>query len=668
MSRHKSILLFILSIIFILNISIFGLAEDNAGSGDGNTSGAVKDKGFYRGGEWMYKASIYVGLSDKEDTDSSFYFKYINIGEPVFIKPSNFNLPAGVIFGKENKVDYLRGSTISYAYSNSVKIITDNPPPIPITHGGNLQSVKNYFGDTETLISIIDAIAQDQGITWEGLVSNIDFTIEGKKGKQDPNDILPIKQDGKYLNKVPWVIIYEPIAIAHLKDGNTKLAFTASEYALAQRDGIFNFFYSGSDAQHIAGMTHANLPNSVVLEKDWFGYTAYSPTNNNAKWSNERILNGGGWGMRFLNAKGNNTKEEIVPEIEDDPEGGEPKKLNRGDYRVDTDVITSFTVGTNNRITPDNPAIVTIYADGNEISNTEIVLPEDGSQLVWAKWHTPSTPKSMNISASISGAYFVGGNNKYVKVVDLNENMPPNPVAKDPKTGKPIQKPKGFKIPKVPNKAKITTATWGEWSAFWKSDWVWNEDWDWEEDLVWNEASSKWVDKGRWVDNGEWIDEGDWEYFWEQYSASLSAKSKIKPDEKVPTANKFYERWEMKSGYGINIETSAKVFYNSPKSHITGVQNIINYFPEFNYDTYCRLSEKTSGTMNAEFKLKNNKYSHYNQKVHFTPLWFPDDEKYTTYSEVIDLWTPAGMLSIGLDDYINIKGNVFDDWRVVPGK
>ena len=72
--------------------------------------------------------------------------------------------------------------------------------------------------------------------------------------------------------------------------------------------------------------------------------------------------------------------------------------------------------------------------------------------------------------------------------------------------------------------------------------------------------------------------------------------------------------------------------------------------------------------MNAEFKLKNNKYSHYNQRVHFTPLWFPDDEKYTAYSEVIDLWTPAGMLSIGLDDYINIKGNVFDDWRVVPGK
>lgn len=647
MKKYRAIIAFVFLIAFNF-LALPTFAEDNAESGDGDTAGAVKDKGFYRSAEWMYKASIYVGLKDSVETNSSFYINYKAIGEPVFIKPSSYKLPSGTWYMKHNKVGYLRGAILTP--NDSPKIITDNPPPIPITHGGNLQSVKNYFGDTETLISIIDAIAQDQGTTWEGLVSNINFTIEGVKGKQDPKDILPIKQDGKYLNKVPWVIIYEPVAIAHLKDGKTKLAFTASEYALAQKDGIFNFFYSGGDAQFIAGMTHANLPNSVVLEKDWFGYTAYSPTNNKVKWSDERILKGGGWGMRFLTGKGSNTQEEIVPGIVDDP-----KNLNRGDYRIDTDVITSFTVSTNKRITPDNIATITIYADGNEISSTNIVLPENGSQLVWAKWHTPSKPKNMNISASISGnsdAHFIGGNNKYVKVVDLNEKTPPNPVAKDPKTGKPIEKPKGFKIPKIPNKAKITTASWGEWSAFWKSNWVWNEDWNWT--------------GNSWVDNGEWIDEGDWEYFWEQYSASLSAKSKIKPDEKVPTAKKFYERWEMKSGYGINIETSAKIFYNSPKSHITGAQNIINYFPEFNYDNYCRLSEKTSGVMNAEFKLKNNKYSHYNHRTHFTPLWFPDDEKYAPYSEVIDLWTPAGMLSVGLDDYINIKGNVFDDWRVVP--
>ncbi len=661
MNRIKRIIALFLILILFLSIPIPILADgdDNVGTGDGSTGDAIKGKGFYRSGEWMYKVSIYVGLKDTAETDSSFYYNYTNIGEPVFIKPSSFSLPTGTIFGKNNKVDYLRGSEMKYAYANAVKIITDNPPPVPITHGGNLQQVKNYFGDTYTLEMILNAIAHHKGTSWEGLVSNIDFTIEGEKGKQNPKDILPIKEGDKYTNKVPWVIIYEPVAIAHLKDGKTKLAFTPTEYAISQRDGLFNFFYNGDDAQHIAGMTHANLPNSIVLEMDWFGYTAYPPTRSKEKWSNERIIKGGGWGMRFLRANGTNTQEPIIPPVDDENGIGELRNLNIGDYRVDTDVITSFTVGTTERITPDKPATVTIYVDGRAISSTDIVLPDGGSQLVWAKWHTPSKPQTMNVSASISGnsnAYFIGGNKKNVKVVNLSENIPPDPVAKDPKTGKPIQMPRGFRIPKLPQKANNTTASWGEWSAFWKANWVWHEDWRWNSRLE------------KWVDYGEWIDEGDWEYFWNQYSASLSATYKIKPDEKVPTAKEYYDTWEMKSGYGLNIEVSTNVFYNSSSSDVTGVQNVINYFPEFNYNAYCRLSEKISGGTNAKFQLKKNKYSPYNQRVHFTPLWYPDEERYTTYSEVIDLWTPAGMLSVGLDDYINIKGNLFDDWRVVPRK
>lgn len=656
MNRNKRIVLF-LFLVILLTISLTSLAEDNAGSGDGSTSGAVKGKGYYRSGEWMYKVSIYVGLKDTAETNSSFYHNYTNIGESVFVKPSSYTIPTGSIFAKNNKVDYLRGAGLES--DSNPKIITDNPPPIPITHGGNLQSVKNYFGDTHTLEMILNAIAKDKNTSWEGLVSNIDYTIEGKKGKQEPKDILPMKEGDKYTNKVPWVIIYEPVAIAHLKDGKTKLAFTATEYAIAQRDGLFDFFYSGANAQHIAGMTHANLPNSIVLEMDWFGYTAHSPTKAKEKWSNDRILQGGGWGMRFLRPNGSNTQEPIIPPVDDDGGPGEFRNLNIGDYRVDTDVITSFTVGTNGKITPDKPATITIYVDGKIISSTDIVLPQGGSQLVWAKWHTPSKPQVMNVSANISGnsnAYFIDGGSKQVTIVDLNENIPPDPVAKDPKTGKPIQMPKGFRIPKLPQKANNTSATWGEWSAFWKADWIWYEDWQWNNYLE------------RWVDYGEWVDEGDWEYFWNQYSASLSATHNIKPDEKVPTAKEYYNRWEMKSGYGLNIEVSTNVFYNSSSSDITGVQNIINYFPEFNYSIYCRLSEKVSGGTNARFQLKKNKYSPYNQRVHYTPLWFPDGEKYTTYSEVIDLWTPTGMLSLGLDDYINIKGNLFDDWRVVPRK
>ncbi|WP_129721363.1 hypothetical protein [Xylanivirga thermophila] len=662
MKKLKTILLLLLCIT-LLPISVFAEGNDNADSGGGGTKGAVKGKGFYRGGEWMYKVSVYVGLSDRANTHTSLS-GYKMIGSaPIFIKPSSFALPSGVIFGKHSKVDYLKGAGLES--NDNPKIVTDNPPPPPITNGGKISAVKSYFGDTLTLKMLLTGFAEQKGTTREGLIRNIKFTIDGKKGKKDPKDILPIKgADGKYQNKVPWVIIYEPVTIAYLKDKQTKLAFTATEYALAQKMGLFNFFYSGDDAQYIAGMTHANLPNSIVLEQDWFGFTAYPPSPPKVKWDNNRIIQGGGWGMRFLGSKGKNANEPIKPPA-NGGNSNQSMNINMGDYRVDTDVITSFTVGTGERITPNNPATVTIYVDGRAVLSTDIVLPEGGSQLVWTKWHTPSTPQEVLVSASISGnsnAYFIDGNSKWVKVADLNENVPPDPRAKDPKTGKVVTKPNGWKVPKLPKRANNTSATWGTWSAFWKSNWVWHEDWQWRWTGKYNEKGEKIYD---WFDEGEWVDEGDWEYFWNSYSATLSATYRLKPDDKVPTAKQFYNRWEMGSGYGVNIQVDTRVLTNAPSSAIAMQGNVINYFPEFNYDTYCRLSERIGG---GKFEFRQNKYSTYNRRVHYTPLWFPNGERYMTYSEVMDIWTPAGMLTIGLDDYIDIKGNVFDDWRVVPVK
>jgi len=429
---------------------------------------------------------------------------------------------------------------------------------------------------------------------------------------------------------------------------------------MAQEQGLFNFFYSGKDAQYIAGMTHCNLPNSVVLEKGWFDYTAFPPTQNGEKWDYRRIMRGGGWGMRIMYPNGANEKKIIEP------------KDDEGDYRVDTDVITSFKITTGPRITPDDKAIVTFRVGGSTISKTDIVLPDGGSQLVWTKWHTPTTPQTMTVTATISGnsnARFEGGGRtikKTVNIVDLDENVPPDPRAKDPKTGEPVQAPNGYIVPRLPRKAEETTATWGEWSAFWKANWVWHEDWEkvWTGEYYTDPKTGEERKEYEWVDNGEWVDEGDWEYFWNSYSATLSASYSIKPDEKVSTAKQFYSDWEMKSGYGINIESDINVSTDAPNSAIAKQGNMINLFPEFNYDKYCRLSERMGG---GRFELKKNKYSTYNQRVHFTPLWFPDDEKYTTYSEIVDVWTPAGQLTLGLDDFINIKGNVFDDWRVVPG-
>lgn len=648
------ILKIIIVLLLCLNFSINAFADDNATSGSGDTGNAAVGRGFYRGSEYMYKVSVYVGLSDNVDTNSNLG-TFIMIGsKPIYIKPSHFELPENLVGGKWGKVDYLEGASLeSYEVSST---ISDNPPPPPITNDGDINRVKEYFGDTATLNMLISNFAQQKGTTRDGLVSSIQFTINGEKKTYPASDILPEKVGDRYTNKVPWVIIHEPVIISYLKDSVTKLAFTATEYALAQKLGYFNFKF-GDDGQYISGMTHSDLPNSIILEESWFGYLVTQALPDNVYWSEDRIIQGGGWGMRMLRANGTNTS---VNESSADYE-----------YRVDTDVITSVIVHANSRITNDNKAYVTFNVNGQSVTK-EVVIPAGDSQLVWIKWHTPTVPQNVNISINISGnssAYMDSGGRTMTldaRVVDLNENIPPNPTFYD-------TKPPSYIIPSISSVRQQTSTSWGVWRCWWKANWVWKSDWRWESDWEWesdwdyDEITGTWSDNGGWVDNGRWVDhgklvdKGDWEYDSTDYQATLSASMAVNPDSSVPTASGK----TMKSGYSINLSVSTNLYSDAPASDITSVQNVISYYPEFNYRTYWRLLDKVSGGNEASFALKPNSYSMDNRRVHFTPLWYPDG-MYTPQAVVIDVWTPAGMLSCTLEDYVNISGSVYDDYHIGP--
>lgn len=145
------------------------------------------------------------------------------------------------------------------------------------------------------------------------------------------------------------------------------------------------------------------------------------------------------------------------------------------------------------------------------------------------------------------------------------------------------------------------------------------------------------------------------------YSATLSAAMRIIPDEKNPTAAGNV----MKSGYGINMTASAKVVSGAPSGYITEPQTAVAYFPEFQYTDYWRLLERTSPGYSAAFQFRVNEYSTYGRRTHFTPVWFPDGN-YTVYAQVMDAWTPAGMLQIHLNDTLTVHGNLFSDWHVRP--
>lgn len=164
--------------------------------------------------------------------------------------------------------------------------------------------------------------------------------------------------------------------------------------------------------------------------------------------------------------------------------------------------------------------------------------------------------------------------------------------------------------------------------------------------------------KPYWRDHGEWVDEGDWEYDYTAYSASLTGRMSLLPDDIVPTASGK----NMKSGYGVKTEVTATLATDAPVSHYTYPQTAFSVFPEFHYQTYLRLLKRTSGGRSAKFTFKENEYSTYDRCVHFTPVWFPDGTRYIIYTQVWDTWTPDGMLSVELSDYVQIDQSLFDDW------
>lgn len=153
------------------------------------------------------------------------------------------------------------------------------------------------------------------------------------------------------------------------------------------------------------------------------------------------------------------------------------------------------------------------------------------------------------------------------------------------------------------------------------------------------------------------------------YSVSMSAEAAISPSDYCKTAaySESSGKYTMKSGYGIQISVDAHL--SGDTQYCTGSQTANVLFPEFNYNRhsttlYNRLLEKSGGS----FVFKKNKYSTYNDRVHFTPIWFPDRKNYTVYVEVFDVWCPAGQLSVRLTDQIFINGNVYDDWHIAPTK
>ena len=405
-----------------------------------------------------------------------------------------------------------------------------------------------------------------------------------------------------------YKLLLEPIA--YFKHNGVMYAMTAHEAALYDNQT------GGALRRTMTSLTHKNLPLAMYLEYSDLGFAAYSgPTNKTC--SNDTIIAYLGMG--------------IVRFEEQPPEQPEPTDYDY-EYRVDTDVITPVTLYAGSEINPDGPATVTFTIKGSTYRMSNIVIPEGDSQLAWVKWHTPSEPQDITITVRTNRGALSQTTIK-AKVVDLSGNDPPDPKATDTAGS--------WRPSSVPSREEKSYAAWSVWWAQWHPYWVWHSTGD---------------------GDGYWVDEGWYDFFRDNYSASMTATTRIEPDEKVPTAAGN----TMKSGYGVSNTVTATVSTSAPMSHYTYGQTAVSYFPEFNYTTYWRLLDRLSSGKTARFQFAENIYSTYKQRVHFSPVWFPDGS-YTVNTHVMDIWTPAGMLCANLTDSVTISGSLYDDWHIAPG-
>ena len=403
-------------------------------------------------------------------------------------------------------------------------------------------------------------------------------------------------------------LLIEPIA--YYKFQGVMIATTATEAAMYDEQ------LGGGLRRKMVSLTHKNLPLAMFLETADLGYPAWGGSTTTAA-SIADIKSSLGLGIvRFKD----------VP-----PEAPEVSTYDY-EYRTNTEVITSVGVS-GGQSDPDNEVSVTFNVLGKSYTVDGVYYPEGDSQLAWIRWTTPDTPQSMTITVNVHGGGSVSKGTINVNIVDLNENPPPDPNADD--------RNDGFTKPSVPSKTEVTEANWSVWRSWWYAYWVWHSDGD---------------------GGGYWCDHGWWEFDLDRYRASLSGTMSVTPDEKAPTASGK----TIKSGYGFNEKVDTHVSTNQNAS-VTAAQNAVTYFPEFQYEGFWRLLDRMGGGYNMTHEFKENRYSTYHRRTHFTPIWYPDGS-YTPYTWLIDCWTPAGMLSMNLRDSLTIDGNLWSDWHIAPQK
>ncbi len=393
---------------------------------------------------------------------------------------------------------------------------------------------------------------------------------------------------------------------------------------------------------------YTNIPVAVLMN----GKTVYSTTVNIAAYGVKNIsfnLNvGASEGTQRLEARvnwadhnnetrtGNNTVSttfEVIKVIETSVDAA----TTNGEYVEGQEVITSFYVrNDNNRdiLPTDNLTfdfkVYTVGNGGNEVAvvnqtKTGIVIPANGTNLVYFKWKVPEgsagTPYWCRGSITPSRGEANTSNN----ATEFAIVSAPKYVSQTENTRYEDKAPASYNASVSAPTDKAGSATWNEWT----------------------------------YENGAFV--------LKTYGITVSSDNPvITPSSGCTTAEKYGTSWKMKSGYGIALSWNPTIRsysgYSMPTSDAyTGVQTAYATFPEFSYNVaYGKY--RTLEYAGGKYQFEVNTDADKNERVHFIPVYVKDGS-YTVSVTAGGIWTPAGLVTATRSaNTVVINGTIYSDW------
>ena len=296
-------------------------------------------------------------------------------------------------------------------------------------------------------------------------------------------------------------------------------------------------------------------------------------------------------------------------------------------YYAGMDVNTSYVVRNDGSesVMPENGLTAHFTASTEGILLTEqvkagVVIPSDGSNLVYFKWTVPQdfAGKTVTCECRLDTAGSHPGDNRAV----FSTVIQPCSASQTPDTRFERTAPADYAYVS-PDPASKNEMTWSEW--------------------VW--------------ENGGFV--------LKRYGITFSDTT---PE--VSCANGRQREdgtWVTRAGYGIALRAEPTVtvlpgYELPPADAFTNVQAVYAIFPEFGYSTeigkYRTLEQADGGFVFTENPADNGK------RTHFIPLYVADGT-YTVSVTATQVWTPAGILtSHSRAVSVVIDGSVYDDYYV----